>query len=323
MTKVSIIGAGNVGATAAQFLATNEVCDEVVLLDIKEGVAEGKAIDIMQSMPVFNSMTQVIGVTSNYEATKDSDVIVITSGIPRKPGMTREELVGVNSKVMKSVLDGAYPYSPEATYVIVSNPMDTMTYFTVKYLDGKVPANKIIGMGGILDSNRFTYNIAKTLDIPITDINAFVIGGHGDKTMVPVVSMAKATVQMCTTMDHPITDLLGEEEIDKIVQDTMNGGATLTGLLGTSAWQAPAASIMELVMAIISPERFADEDGGSYCSACSVYIPDYDACIGVVCGIVDGTAVPIPIEAYTNEDEQKKFMESLEAVKKVNSALEF
>ncbi len=233
MSKVTVVGAGNVGATAANVMALREIADEVVMIDIKEGVSEGKAMDMMQTANLLDMNTRISGVTNNYEATKDSDVVVITSGIPRKPGMTREELIGVNAGIVKQVTESVLAHSPNAVIVCVSNPMDTMTYLIHKV--SGLPKNRIIGMGGALEG--------------------FVIGGHGDTTMIPMKRFA-------TLRGIPVSNFLSAEELDKVAADTMVGGATLTKLLGTSAWYAPGAATAEVVEAVIH-----DQDAIIPCSA--------------------------------------------------------
>ena len=310
MSKISIIGAGNVGATAAQFIAMKEIADEVVLVDVKEGYAEGKAMDISQSLFLLNSKTDVSGYTKNYEPTKDSDIIVITSGVPRKPGMTREELVGVNAGVVKAVLEEAYKYSPNAIYVIVSNPMDTMTYLAVKYLKklGKDNAETtVIGMGGLLDTARYYYYQAKEADHEAETgprkmdkeyVDGVVVGGHGDTTMIPILTpfLAKSISMMGFT---------------SVREKTMKGGATLTGLLGTSAWMAPAAGITRLVEDILGNFTFAETPQ-------SVYREEYDACIGSLVTLSRDGVLDINAGEWENRDDFKK---SLEAVKAVNKEL--
>ena len=231
MSKVTVIGAGNVGATCANVLVTNQVADEVVLLDIKEGVSEGKAMDIMQTASILGINTRLTGVTNDYARTEGSDVVVITSGIPRKPGMTREELIGVNAGIVKSVMDNVLKHSPNAIIICVSSPMDTMTYLIHK--TSGLPKNRIIGMGGALDSARFRYFLSLALGVNITEVEGIVIGGHGDTTMIPLVRYA-------AHRGIPATELLSKETLEKVAADTMVGGATLTKLLGTSAWYAPA-----------------------------------------------------------------------------------
>ncbi|MDE7467375.1 MAG: malate dehydrogenase, partial [Muribaculaceae bacterium] len=237
MSKVSVIGAGNVGATCANVLVTNQVADEVVLLDIKEGVAEGKAMDIMQTASILNLNTRLYGVTNDYAMTEGSDVVVITSGIPRKPGMTREELIGVNAGIVKSVMDNVLKHSPNAVIVCVSNPMDTMTYLIHK--TSGLPKNRIIGMGGALDSSRFKYFLSLALGANATEVEGIVIGGHGDTTMIPLTRYA-------AYRGVPVTNYLAAEQLEKVAADTMVGGATLTKLLGTSAWYAPGAAAAQV-----------------------------------------------------------------------------
>lgn len=313
--KVSIIGAGNVGATAAMKIASEGFAKELVLLDVKEGVAEGKAMDIMQSLMMGESETIVTGTTGDYSKTANSDVIVITSGVPRKPGMTREELVGVNSKVMTMVLDGATKYSPDAIFVVVSNPMDTMTQMVVNYL-GTENANRVIGMGGALDSARFKYNIFMKVREKVGYLkprniqDCWVIGGHGDTTMIPLANKV-------TVLGKPLSNYLTKEEIDEVVELTMKGGATLTKMLGTSAWEAPAQGITEVVKSI------AWDEWNTIPS--SVYHPEVGLCIGDLVS-VGGTGWD---KEYDGSDESKAYMkeyaskcaESVEAIRKVNAAL--
>ena len=246
MSKITIIGAGNVGATCADVMASRESASEIVLLDIREGFAEGKAMDIMQTATLREFDTRVSGVTGDYTATAGSDVAVVTSGIPRKPGMSREELIGTNAGIVKSVVENVLKFSPDAVIVMISNPMDTMTYLTLK--SSKLPKNKIIGFGGSLDSARFTYYLSQALQVPATDIHGSVIGGHGDTTMIPLTRLA-------TYKGIPVSELLSEEALDKAVTDTMVGGATLTKLLGTSAWYAPGAGCAALVESILRDQK--------------------------------------------------------------------
>ena len=309
--KVSIIGAGNVGATAAMKIAYEGFVNEVVLFDIKEGVAEGKAMDIMQSLMMDDSNTIVIGTTNDYSKTANSDIIVITSGVPRKPGMTREELVGVNSKVMTMVLDGATKYSPNAIFVVVSNPMDTMTQMVVNYL-GVENANRVIGMGGALDSARFKYNIYMKLrekDSRVRPRNikdCYVIGGHGDTTMIPLANKVYIG-------DEPLTNWLTSEEIKEVVEATMKGGATLTKMLGTSAWEAPAMGITKVVEAIVYDENVIIPS--------SVYHPNEDLCIGDLVRIgLDGWEWEDDTYSYINE-YNSKYNASVEAIRNVNKSI--
>ena len=307
-TKVTVVGAGNVGATAANYLALNEVASEIVLIDIKEGLAEGKAMDIMQTSEILGFSSIVTGVTNDYTLTENSDVVVITSGVPRKPGMTREELLGVNAGIVKNVVDNLIKYSPEAIFVVVANPMDVMTKLTLK-LTG-LPKNRVIGMGGLLDSNRFKYFLADALGCNYNDVQGLVIGGHGDKTMVPLARYA-------TYKGIPISDLLPQAKIEEVVKSTMLGGATLTKLLGTSAWIAPGASIAYLVDSIINDKKRL--------ITCSVYLEgEYgwkDITIGVPI-IVGKTGVEKIVTMELNEEEQALFDASAKSVKENEDMLD-
>lgn len=315
MSKISIIGAGNVGATAARDLARDGMIEEIVLLDIKEGVAEGKAADIMQSLMMKENIdTIVTGTTGDYTKTADSRIIVITSGVPRKPGMTREELVGVNSKVVKSVLEQTTKYSPDAIYVVVSNPMDTMTQLVVNYL-GVENAHRVIGMGGLLDSARFKYNIFMKLQEKHPDtfspdeIYAKVIGGHGDTTMVPLTNTA-------TVFGNPLKSYFTDEEIVDIVDKTMRGGAILTKALGTSAWEAPAMGIYDTVNKLLGDEGYDLE-----MFPASVYRKEYGLCIGSIINVNYDGVTEIFLDETTDPVINEKFIKSVEAVRAVNEAL--
>ena len=307
MSKVTVVGAGNVGATAANVLAMREVADEVVMIDIKEGVSEGKAMDMMQTANLLDMNTRIIGVTNNYEATANSDVVIITSGIPRKPGMTREELIGVNAGIVKQVTESVLRYSPNAIIICVSNPMDTMTYLIHKVAG--IPKNRIIGMGGALDSSRFKYYLSQALNANPNEVEGFVIGGHGDTTMIPVKRLA-------AYRGIPVSSLLDAETLDKIVADTMVGGATLTKYLGTSAWYAPGAAAAEVAEAIIHDQKCM--------IPCSLLLEgEYgqkDLCIGVPC-ILGKNGVERIIELDLNEEEKELFAKSADAVRKTNDAL--
>ncbi|MEE1022174.1 MAG: malate dehydrogenase [Muribaculaceae bacterium] len=307
MSKVTVVGAGNVGATAANVMAIREVADEVVMIDIKEGVSEGKAMDMMQTANLLDMNTRIKGVTNDYEATKDSDVVVITSGIPRKPGMTREELIGVNAGIVKQVTESVLKHSPNAIIVCVSNPMDTMTYLIHK-ISG-LPKNRIIGMGGALDSSRFKYYLSQALNANPNEVEGFVIGGHGDTTMIPMKRFA-------ALRGVPATTLLDAETMDKVVADTMVGGATLTKLLGTSAWYAPGAATAEVVEAIIHDQKCI--------IPCSALVEgeygESGLCIGVPCLLGKGGIEKI-IEIELNEEEKALFAKSAAAVRKTNEAL--
>lgn len=307
MSKVTVVGAGNVGATCANVLAFKEIADEVVMLDVKEGVAEGKAMDMNQTAQLLGFDTRIKGVTNDYAATANSDVVVITSGLPRKPGMTREELIGVNSGIVKSVADSILKYSPDAVLVIVSNPMDPMAYLTAKVTG--LPKHKVIGMGGALDSSRFKYFLSQALDVNPNDVEGFVIGGHGDTTMIPVSRLA-------TYKGIPVTTLLDKATLDKVVADTMVGGATLTGLLGTSAWYAPGAAAASVVEAVVHNQKKI--------VPCSVLLEgEYgqsDILIGVPVVLGKGGWEKI-IDLNLNDEEKAKFEASAAAVHKTNNIL--
>lgn len=307
MSKVTVVGAGNVGATCANVLVTNNIADEVVLIDIKEGLAEGKTMDIMQTANLLNINTRMTGVTNDYEKTAGSDVVVITSGIPRKPGMTREELIGVNAGIVKSVTDNVLKYSPDAIILCVSNPMDTMTYLIHKV--SGLPKNRIIGMGGALDSSRFKYFLSVALNANPNEIEGMVIGGHGDTTMIPLTRYA-------TYRGIPATQLLDKETLDKVAADTMVGGATLTSLLGTSAWYAPGAASAAVVAAVLHDQKRI--------IPCSALVEgeygETDICIGVPC-LLGKNGIEKIIDVKLNEEEKALFAKSAEAVRKTNGAL--
>ncbi|MDQ6469175.1 malate dehydrogenase [Flavobacterium sp. LHD-80] len=305
--KVTIVGAGNVGATCADVISYRGIASEVVLLDIKEGFAEGKALDIMQCATNTGFNTKVSGVTNDYSKTAGSDVVVITSGIPRKPGMTREELIGINAGIVKTVAENVLKYSPDTIIVVVSNPMDTMTYLALKSTG--LPKNRIIGMGGALDSSRFRTYLSLALDKPANDISAMVIGGHGDTTMIPLTRLASYN-------GIPVSQFLSEEVLQKVAADTMVGGATLTGLLGTSAWYAPGASVAYLVDSILNDQKKM--------IACSVFVEgEYgqsDICIGVPC-IIGKNGVEEIVDIDLNDSEKTLFSKSADAVRNMNDAL--
>ncbi len=305
--KVTIVGAGNVGASCAEYILIKEIAEEIVLLDIKEGFAEGKALDLTQTTSTLGFKSKVIGITNDYSATTESDVVVITSGIPRKPGMTREELIGINAGIVKSVSDNLLKYSPKAIIIVVSNPMDTMTYLVNKSFS--IPKNQIIGMGGILDSSRFKTYISIHTKIKQSDIDAMVIGGHGDTTMIPLTSLAKCN-------DKLLSDVVSKDILSKIASDTMVGGATLTKLLGTSAWYAPGASVSYLINAIINDTKEI--------LPCSVYLEgEYntqDICIGVP-SIIGKNGFEGVVEFDLSKTEREMFESSVKAVKQTNLAL--
>ncbi|GHT08926.1 malate dehydrogenase [Bacteroidia bacterium] len=307
MAKITVVGAGNVGATCANVLAFNKVVDEVVMLDVKEGVAEGKAIDILQTAQTLGFETKVVGVTNDYSKTAGSDVIIVTSGIPRKPGMTREELIGTNAKIVKSVVESCLKYSPEAIFIIISNPMDTMTYLTLKATG--LPKNRVIGMGGTLDSSRFKYYLSQALNGNPAQVEGVVIGGHGDTTMIPLKRLA-------TYNGISVSNLLDAAVLDKVVADTMVGGATLTGLLGTSAWYAPGAAGAYVAQSIISDYKRV--------IPCCVYLEgEYgqsDICIGVP-AVIGRTGVEKIVDFNLNDEEKALFEKSANAVRSTNNVL--
>ena len=305
--KVTIVGAGNVGASCAEYILLKEIVEEIILLDIKEGFAEGKALDLTQTTSTLGFKSKVTGVTNDYSKTSNSDVVVITSGIPRKPGMTREELIGINAGIVKSVSENLLKHSPDAIIIVVSNPMDTMTYLVNKSFD--IPKNRIIGMGGILDSSRFKTYISKSTNYNQHDIDAMVIGGHGDTTMIPLTSLAKCNNKL-------LSDIVSEDELKSISSQTMVGGATLTKLLGTSAWYAPGASVSYLVNAIVNDTKET--------LPCSVYLEgEYNAndlCIGVP-STIGRNGFEEVVEFDLSQNELEMFNNSVNAVKQTNSAL--
>ncbi len=307
MSKVTVVGAGNVGATCANVLAVKKVASEVVLIDIKEGVAEGKAMDIMQTAQLLGFDTIVKGVTNDYSQTAGSDVVVITSGLPRKPGMTREELIGVNAGIVKSVANQILTYSPNAILIVVSNPMDTMAYLTYKALG--LPRNRVIGMGGALDSSRFKYFLSQKLGCNANEVEGFVIGGHGDTTMIPMTRYA-------TYKGMPVSDMINAEEMEEVAKATMVGGATLTGLLGTSAWMAPGAAAAAVADSIINDQKKM--------IPCSAYLEgEYgynDITIGVPC-IIGKNGIEKIVEIELNDAEKALFAASEAAVAKTTAIL--
>ena len=305
--KVTIVGAGNVGASCAEYIAIKGIASEVVLLDIKEGFAEGKALDLYQTATTLGFNTKLVGVTNDYAATANSDVVVITSGVPRKPGMTREELIGINAGIVQKVATNLLQHSPETKIVVVSNPMDTMTYLALKATG--LPKNRIIGMGGALDSSRFKTYLSLALEKPANDIQGMVIGGHGDTTMIPLTRLASYN-------GVPVSQFLTTEQLEKVAADTMVGGATLTKLLGTSAWYAPGASVAYLVASILHDQNRM--------IPCSVYLDgeygESDICIGVPC-IIGRNGVSSIVDVDLNTAEKEKFAKSAAAVRTMNEAL--
>tara|TARA_X000000950_G_scaffold287207_1_gene398612 strand:+ start:2215 stop:3147 length:933 start_codon:yes stop_codon:yes gene_type:complete len=306
--KVSIIGAGNVGSSCAEYISLKSIASEVVLLDIKEGLAEGKALDLSQTSTTLGFNTRIIGATNDFSVTSDSDVVVITSGVPRKPGMTREELIGINAEIVKSVVDKILINSPNTIIIVVSNPMDTMTYLSLK-VSGLIK-NRIIGMGGALDSSRFKTYLSMALNKPASDIHGMVIGGHGDTTMIPLTRLASYN-------GLPVSSFLSKQKLSEISKSTMVGGATLTKLLGTSAWYAPGASVSYLVDSILNDQKKI--------IPCSVFLDgEYgqkDICIGVPC-IIGKNGVDSILEIELDNDETEKFNKSADAVRSMNDALD-
>jgi malate dehydrogenase len=305
--KITVVGAGAVGATCADNIARKELCTELVLVDIKEGFAEGKAMDIMQTSSLLGFDTKVTGSTNDYSKTAGSSVVVITSGIPRKPGMTREELIGTNANIVKSVTENVLKHSPEAIIVVISNPMDTMTYLALK--SSGLPKHRIIGMGGILDSARFKYNLSNALQCSPNDLQANVIGGHGDTTMIPLTRLASLN-------NLPVSELLDGAALDKVKADTMVGGATLTKLLGTSAWYAPGAAGAALVESIVRDEKKVMP----CCVALEGEYGQKDICLGVPVVIGKNGWEKI-VDYKLTAAEQEEFNKSADAVRSMNEVL--
>lgn len=305
--KVTVVGAGAVGATCADNIARKELCNELVLLDIKEGLAEGKAQDMMQTATLLGFDTRITGSTNDYLKTAGSDVVVITSGIPRKPGMTREELIGTNAGIVKVVCENILKHSPDAIIIVISNPMDTMTYLALTSTG--LPKNRIIGMGGTLDSSRFKYQLSQHLGCSPADLNAVVVGGHGDTTMIPLIRLA-------TWNSVPVTKFLTEDQQKQIVSDTMVGGATLTKLIGTSAWYAPGAAGAALVEAILRDEKKLF----TCCVALDGEYGQKDICLGVPV-IIGKKGWEKILDFGLNAEEQGVFNKSADAVRSMNDVL--
>jgi len=305
--KVTVVGAGAVGATCADNIARKELCEELVLLDIKEGIAEGKAQDMMQTAALLGFDTKITGSTNDYSKTAGSDVVVITSGLPRKPGMTREELIGVNAGIVKGVCENILKHSPKAIIIVISNPMDTMTYLTLTSTG--LPRNRIIGMGGALDSSRFRYQLSQHLGCSPSDLNAVVVGGHGDTTMIPLIRLA-------TWNSVPVTKFLSTEQQTQVINDTMVGGATLTKLIGTSAWYAPGAAGAAMVEAIVRDEKKLF----TCCVALEGEYGQKDICLGVPVVIGKNGWEKI-LDFGLNAEEQAAFNKSADAVRSMNDVL--
>ena len=305
--KISVVGAGAVGASCAEYIAMKNFASEVVLLDIKEGFAEGKAMDLMQTASLNGFDTAITGTTSDYSKTANSSVVVITSGIPRKPGMTREELIGINAGIVQTVTENLLKYSPNAIVIVVSNPMDTMSYLVHK-ISG-LPKNRIIGMGGALDSARFKYRLAEALKAPISDVDGMVIGGHSDTGMVPLIDHA-------TRNSVKVSAFLNKEQLQWVVEETKVGGATLTKLLGTSAWYAPGAAVSSMVQAIVCDQKKL--------FPCSVLLNgEYglsDICIGVPV-IIGKNGIEEIVSIPLSDAEIDKVQESAKGVRSTNDLL--
>jgi malate dehydrogenase len=305
--KVTVVGAGAVGATCADNIARKELAEEVVLLDIREGFAEGKSIDMMQTASLLGFDTKIVGSTNDYAKTANSDVVVITSGLPRKPGMTREELIGINAGIVKGVTESILKHSPKAIFVIISNPMDTMTYLALK--SSGISKNRIIGMGGALDSSRFNYYLSQAIGCSPNEIQGFVVGGHGDTTMIPLTRLA-------TYQGSPVSNFLSADALKKVAADTMVGGATLTALIGTSAWYAPGAACAQMVESILRNEKRL--------ITCSVSLDgEYgqkDICMGVPV-IIGRNGWEKIIDLKLNAEEQAAFSKSADAVRSMNNVL--
>jgi malate dehydrogenase len=305
--KVTVVGAGAVGTTCAQNIAGKQLADEVVILDIKEGLAEGKAMDLNQCATLNGFDSKLIGATNDYAATAGSEVVVITSGLPRKPGMTREELIGTNAGIVKSVTENILKYSPDTILVVISNPMDTMTYLSVK--SSGLPKERVIGMGGLLDSSRFKYRLSEAIGCSPNDVQGMVIGGHGDTTMIPLIGHA-------TYNTVPVTKFLSTEQQESVVKETMVGGATLTKLLGTSAWYAPGAAGSFVVESIVRDQKKLFPS----CVYLDGQFGQSDICIGVP-SIIGRNGLERIVEIDLSDDEQAKFNESAAAVRKMNDVL--
>jgi|TARA_B110000240_G_scaffold97609_1_gene110522 malate dehydrogenase len=306
--KVTVVGAGAVGASCAEYIAIKNFASEVVLVDIKENFAEGKAMDLMQTASLNSFDTKIVGSTNDYSKTADSDIAVITSGIPRKPGMTREELIGINAGIVKMVSENLIKHSPNVILIIVSNPMDTMTYLV--HQTTNLPKNRIIGMGGALDSARFKYRLAEAMDCPSSDVDGMVIGGHSDKGMLPLTRLA-------TRNSVRVSEFISEERLSEVLESTKVGGATLTGMLGTSAWYAPGAAVSSLVHSIACNQKKM--------FPCSVLLDgEYglsDLCIGVPV-ILGKNGIEKIVELDLSDSEMEKLQESAEGVKKTNALLD-
>ena len=305
--KVTVVGAGAVGATCADNIARRELAHEVVLLDIKEGISEGKSLDMLQASTLLDCDIKLTGSTNDYEKTAGSDVVVITSGLPRKPGMTREDLIGINAGIVKGVTENILKHSPDAIFIIISNPMDTMTYLALK--SSGLPKNRVIGLGGALDSARFKTYLSLALKCSPNDLQASVIGGHGDTTMIPLTRLA-------TKAGVPVSNFLDDETLKKVAADTMVGGATLTGLIGTSAWYAPGAAGAYMVEAIVRDQK-------RVIPSCVLLEGEYgqsDICMGVPV-VLGRNGWEEIIDYKLTDEEQAAFNKSADAVRNMNNVL--
>ena len=305
--KVTVVGAGNVGATCADVLAYREICNEIILVDIKDGLSEGKSLDIFQKSSINLYDTKTIGSTNDYTLTENSDVVVITSGLPRKPGMSRDDLIDTNAKIVKTVTENIIKYSPDCIIIIVSNPLDVMTYQA--HLTSKFPREKIMGMAGILDTARFRAFIADELDISTKDIQALLLGGHGD-TMVPLP-------RYTTVSGIPVTELIDDKKLDAIIERTKFGGGELVKLMGTSAWYAPGSAAAQMVEAIIKDQK-------RIFPVCTKLSGEYgiDDCYLGVPVVLGSNGIEKVIQLKLNDEEMKLLEESRLHVREVMSVLD-
>lgn len=309
--KITVVGVGNVGATVANVILLKGFASELVLLNTRGDIAEGKALDMNMTAEMMNFNTKIIGCRGDYSKTTGSDIVIITAGVPRKPGMTREELIGTNAEIVKSVIGKACEVSPNAVFIIITNPLDTMTYLAVKYLKQfGVPANRVIGMGGMLDTSRFIYYLSQAIGCRPREISGMVIGGHGDTIMIPMIRLA-------SYMGISVTELLDKPKLDEIVHNTMHGGAILTKLIGTSAWYAPGAAGAAVAEAVAMDYR--------QLIPCSTYLDgeygESDICMGVP-AVIGKDGVRSIMKIHFNAQEKSLFKASVDAVRKTNNILE-
>lgn len=305
--KVTVVGAGNVGATCAQIVAEKNIVQEVVLVDIKEGLSEGKSLDLWQTAPINFYDTRLVGSTNDYSKTAGSEVVVITSGVPRKPGMSRDDLISINAGIVKNVTENVIKYSPEAKIIIVSNPLDVMTY--AAYVTAKFPKARIMGMAGVLDTARYRAFIAEALDVSPRDIQALLMGGHGD-TMVPLP-------RYTTVSGIPVTELIDADTLDKIITRTKNGGGELVNLMGTSAWYAPGSAAAQMVEAIVMDQKRI--------FPCCVKLEGEYGLDNMFVGVpvkLGKNGIEEIIKVNLNEEEQAMLVESAKAVKGIMEALD-